>query len=85
MPQKKRKRKRGSHLKLVSPRYTLSYGMRVDRGIGPETGHPHVPVRLPDGSEGEMALHVISGTKREIQDKLLQSIEAFFDIYLDEK
>ena len=85
MPPKKRRGKKTSHLKLVTPQYTLTYGMRVDRGVVPEAGHPHVPVRLPDGSEGEMALHVISGTKREIKGKLLQSIEAFFDIFLDGK
>jgi hypothetical protein len=85
MPTKKRKKKRPPHLKLVSPRYTLSYGMRIDRGVGPEPEHPHLPVRLPDGAKGEMALHIISGTKQEIKDKLLHSIEAFFDIYPDER
>ncbi|HUK57170.1 MAG TPA: hypothetical protein VLY20_10975 [Nitrospiria bacterium] len=85
MPKKKRKSKQDSHLKLVSPQYTLCYGMRIDRGIGPEGGHPHVPVKLPDGTTGEMALHTISGTKREIRDKLQHSVEAFFDIYLNDR
>lgn len=85
MTPKKHKRKQASHLKLVSPRHTLCYGMRIDRGVGRDQGHPHVSVRLPDGAKGEMTLHMISGTKQEIKDKLLHSIEAFFDIYLDER
>ncbi len=70
-----------SHLKLVKPHYTLCYGMRLDKGTGPERRHPHVPVLLPDGTEGTMALHVINGTAEEIKAQLLESIDAFFEIY----
>jgi len=69
------------HLKVVRPQYTLCYGMRLDPGTAPEQAHPHVPVRLPDGSPGEMSLHVINGSVTEIQAHLLQSIDAFFEIY----
>ena len=74
-----------SHLKVVKPQYTLCYGMRLDPGTAPEQAHPHVPVRLPDGSEGEMSLHVINGSVQEIRTHLLQSIDAFFEIYGQEK
>jgi hypothetical protein len=74
-----------SHLKVVRPQYTLCYGMRLDPGTAPEQAHPHVPVRLPDGSDGEMSLHVINGSVKEIRAHLLQSIEAFFEIYGEEK
>ena len=74
-----------SHLKVVKPPYTLCYGMRLDSGTAPEQAHPHVPVRLPDGSEGEMSLHVINGSVQEIRTHLLQSIDAFFEIYGQEK
>jgi hypothetical protein len=74
-----------SHLKVVKPPYTLCYGMRLDPGTAPEQAHPHVPVRLPDGSEGEMSLHVINGSVQEIRAHLLQSIDAFFEIYGEEK
>lgn len=74
-------RERKTHLKLVKPQYTLCYGMRLDRGTAPERRHPHVPVLLPDGTEGTMALHVINGTAEEIKAQLIESIEAFFDIY----
>jgi hypothetical protein len=84
----RRKRATGavqSHLKVVKPQYTLCYGMRLDLGTALEQAHPHVPVRLPDGSEGEMSLHVINGSVQEIRAHLLQSIDAFFEIYGDEK
>lgn len=74
-----------SHLKVVRPQYTLCYGMRLDPGTAPEQVHPHVPVRLPGGTQGEMSLHVINGSVKEIRAHLLQSIDAFFEIYGDEK
>ena len=74
-------RKGKGHLTLVKPQYTLCYGMRLDEGTGTEQMHPHVPVPLPDGSESRMALHVITGTPEEIKARLLQSVDAFFDIY----
>ncbi|TAJ08284.1 MAG: allantoinase [Nitrospirae bacterium] len=72
---------RKRHLKLVQPQYTLCYGMRLDRGAAPELVHPHVPVMLPDGSRDTMALHVINGSVGEIKARLLQSVDAFFEIY----
>lgn len=70
-------------LKLATPQYTLGYGMRLDEGTAPELAHPHVSVTLPDGSEGSMALHVINGTPDEIKARLLQSVDAFFEIYAE--
>ena len=69
------------HLKLVKEQYTLCYGMRLDKGTAPERRHPHVPVTLPDGSEASMSLHVINGTVEEIKAQLIESIDAFFEIY----
>ena len=80
-PRKKTKRTGPSHLKVVRPQYTLCYGMRLDPGTAPEQAHPHVPMTLPDGSTGEMSLHVINGSVQEIRSHLLQSIDAFFEIY----
>ena len=72
---------RRRHLALVKPQFTLCYGMRLDKGTAPEQVHPHVPVTLPDGSAGSMALHVINGTQEEIKARLLESVDAFFEIY----
>ena len=66
--------------RAVDSQYTLGYGMRLDKGTAPELAHPHVPVTLPDGSEGKMTLHVINGTPDEIKARLLESVEAFFEI-----
>jgi hypothetical protein len=76
---------RKSHLKLVRPQFSLCYGMRLDKGTGPERSHPHVPVLLPDGTEDSMALHVINGTVEEIKAQLLESVDAFFEIYGQEQ
>ena len=68
-------------LSPVNSQYTLGYGMRLDKGTAPELVHTHVSITLPDGSEGNMALHVIKGTPDEIKARLLDSVDAFFDIY----
>lgn len=84
MPNEKHRSARAArkkHLSLVKPHYTLCYGMRLDKGTAPERRHPHVPMVLPDGSHGSMALHVINGTVDEIKAQLLESIDAFFEIY----
>ena len=64
-------------------RYTLSYGMRLDKGTGSELNHPHVPILLPNGSEGSITLHVMNGTSDQIKARLLESVDAFFEIYTD--
>lgn len=70
-------------LTLLKTQYALSYGMRLDRGTASEFVHPHVAVPLPDGTEGGMALHVINGTPEEIKARLLESVDAFFELHAD--
>jgi hypothetical protein len=72
-----------THNPEVSPQYTLGYGMRLDKGTAPELGHPQVSITLPDGSEGNMTVHVINGTPDEIKARFLESVDAFFDIHTD--
>ncbi|MDB4965138.1 MAG: hypothetical protein JWN44_827 [Myxococcales bacterium] len=68
-------------LKLVREQLTLIYGMRLVAGRGAEGGpHAHATFRGPDGSEQELALHTIAGTRDEIRAQLLQSIDAFFEL-----
>jgi hypothetical protein len=67
----------------AKPRYALSYGLRLDKGTASDLVHPRVPVLLPNGSIGNMTLHVVNGTADEIKAQLLNSIDAFFDIYAD--
>lgn len=66
------------------PEFTLGYGMRLDRGTGAEFTHSHVPVTLPDGSVGTISLHVINGTPAQIKAQLLESVDAFFEIYAED-
>jgi hypothetical protein len=76
MPDKSRR-----SLKLVRDQYTLVYGLQLFTGHGTEGGpHAHVQVVAPDGSQHEMALHVITGSREEIREQLLQSIDAFFEL-----
>ena len=74
---------RKRNLKLLRPQYALGYGMRLDKGMAPELAHPQVSVTLPNGSEGSMALHVINGTPDEIKTRLLESVDAFFEIHAE--
>jgi hypothetical protein len=63
--------------------FTLGYAMRLDRGTGTEFSHSQVPVTLPNGSVGTMAVHVINGTPDQIKAHLLESVDAFFEIYTE--
>ncbi|MDO9116434.1 MAG: hypothetical protein Q7U39_00630 [Nitrospira sp.] len=63
--------------------FTLTYGMRLDPGTGAEEAHPHMPIVLPDGSTGNITLHVINGTPEEIKARLLESVDAFFEIHAE--
>lgn len=58
---------------------TLIYGMRlVDEEVAAaENGQ----VLMEDGQTRQVTLHTIEGTKEQIKEQLLQSIDAFFEIY----
>jgi hypothetical protein len=59
---------------------TLVYGLRLLPSeevaeVGAAT------VKLKNGRESHVALHIIEGSKDEIEKQLRTSIEAFFDLY----
>jgi len=63
--------------------YSLVYGLRlypdgdlqrVERG----------KVTHKDGQESGVTLHLLEGTRTQIHAQLLESIDAFFDIYSDD-
>jgi hypothetical protein len=62
-------------------RYTLSYGMRLDKVKLEESAHPQASLALPDGSAGRMTLHVTNGTADEIKAQLLERVDAFFQAH----
>ena len=59
---------------------TLVYGMRLlpadeVSGVGDAT------VTLKNGREAHVTMHVLEGSKEEIEKQLKNSLDAFFDFY----
>ena len=59
---------------------TLVYGMRLFpsedvAGVG------QAPVKLANGREANITMHVLEGSKEDIEKQLRTSLEAFFDLY----
>lgn len=61
---------------------SLVYGLRLYRH-GEVAGIEEGKVVLQDGAESHVTLHLIEGTHEQIRAQLLDSIDAFFDIYSD--
>lgn len=58
----------------------LIYGMRLlPSEEVTEVGE--APVKLKNGKEARVTMHVLEGSKEEIEKQLRQSVEAFFDFY----
>lgn len=59
---------------------TLVYGMRLLPAEEiEEVGQ--APVKLTNGREARVTMHVLEGSKEEIEKQLRTSLEAFFDLY----
>ena len=59
---------------------TLVYGMRLlpaDDIV--EVGE--APVKLRNGNTAHVTMHVLEGSKQEIEAQLKQSLDAFFELY----
>ncbi len=58
----------------------LVYGMRLlpSEDVA-EVGQ--APVKLKNGNEAHVTMHVLEGSKEEIERQLRTSLEAFFDLY----
>ncbi len=59
---------------------TLVYGLRLLPSdelaeVGDAT------LKLKNGRDARVTMHILEGTKEQIEDQLRSSIEAFFDIY----
>jgi hypothetical protein len=39
------------------------------------------PVKLSNGHEARVTMHILEGSKEEIEKQLRTSLEAFFDLY----
>ena len=59
---------------------TLVYGMRLLPAEDiTEVGS--APVKLSNGREARVTMHVLEGSKEEIEKTLRESIDAFFEMY----
>ena len=59
---------------------TLIYGMRLlPEGEAAEVGD--ALVTLKNGHQARVTMHILEGSREQIEKQLLQSIEAFFDFY----
>jgi hypothetical protein len=59
---------------------TLVYGMRLLPAEDVvEVGQ--APVKLNNGREAHVTMHVLEGSKEDIEKQLRTSLEAFFDLY----
>lgn len=59
---------------------TLVYGLRLlpSEEVA-EVGD--APLKLKNGHDARVTMHLIEGSKEEIENQLKQSLEAFFDFY----
>ncbi len=58
----------------------LVYGMRL-LPADEVAGVQPAPVQLKNGNESQVAMHVLEGSREQIQAQLKTSVEAFFDLY----
>ena len=59
---------------------TLVYGMRL-LPADEVVSVGEAPVALKNGNEAHVTMHVLEGSREEIERQLRLSIEAFFDFY----
>jgi hypothetical protein len=66
----------------VMANLTLIYGMRLlPEGEVAELGD--AAIKLKNGRQARVTMHVLEGSREEIEKQLRTSIEAFFDLHLD--
>lgn len=59
---------------------TLVYGMRLlPADEVAEVGE--APIKLRNGREAHVTMHILEGSKEDIEKQLKTSLEAFFDFY----
>lgn len=59
---------------------SLVYGMRLLPSDDVAELQPGI-IKLKNGREAQVTLHVVEGTKDEIEQQLRHSVNAFFDLY----
>ncbi len=59
---------------------TLIYGLRL-LPEGEVTAIEDARLKLGNGHEGRVTMHLLEGSREEIEQQLRMSIDAFFDFY----
>jgi len=59
---------------------TLVYGMRL-LPSGEVASVQAAPVALKNGNEAQVTMHILEGSREQIEAQLRLSIDAFFDFY----
>ena len=59
---------------------TLIYGMRL-LPEGEVTEIHDATLNLANGNEAHVTMHVLEGSRKQIESQLKQSLDAFFDFY----
>lgn len=59
---------------------TLIYGMRL-LPEGEVTAVGEAPITLKNGNEARVTMHMLEGSREQIENQLRQSIDAFFDFF----
>jgi ribosomal 50S subunit-associated protein YjgA (DUF615 family) len=59
---------------------TLIYGLRL-LPEGEVTEIQDATLKLANGRQAHVAMHLIEGSRKEIEAQLKRSLDAFFDIY----
>lgn len=68
-------------LRVVKPKHSLIYSIKLLKNLElTDWHHEHVTLQGPEGQPLTMVFHLIGGTKEEIKEQLLQSIDAFFEL-----
>ena len=58
----------------------LVYGLRLFPADEVETVQA-APIKLKNGHEAQVTMHVVEGSREQIEAQLRHSIDAFFDFY----
>ena len=73
------KRRFGARIEAMA-NLTLVYGMRL-LPADEVAAVGEAPVTLKNGNEAHVTMHVLEGSREQIETQLRMSIDAFFDFY----
>ena len=65
---------------LVMANLTLVYGMRL-LPADEVAAVGEAPITLKNGNEAHVTMHILEGSREQIEAQLRMSIDAFFDFY----